>query len=81
MSHDLDATRETPLSADELERLVAALLEVDPSAERSDLDGGEVEIDTPLAIQVFLARDEAGMHVPYWYEGEEAERVMERVFE
>ena len=61
-----------------MERAAAALLALDPGAERLD-DEGWIEI-TSGTIQIMLSPREAGITVPYWYEGEEADAVLERMF-
>jgi hypothetical protein len=77
---ELDDRPPTPEERAAMERLGEAVLAVDPSAERHDGDDF-IEIDTEDAIQVSLYANEAGISVPYWYEGEQAEAVMARVFE
>ena len=79
MSYDLDAfplppgrsAREFIESGDR-----EALTDDDPTAERLD-DEGEIEI-TSGTIQIMLSPREAGITVRYWYEGEEADAVLER---
>jgi hypothetical protein len=61
-----------------MERAAAALMALDPSAERIDLEHDiEINADT---VQISLFAREAGISVPYWYEGAEADAVMDRVF-
>lgn len=64
----------------EMERLAAAVHAVDPSAERHDT-GEHIEFTNADAVQVSIFREEAGISVPYWYEGERAEAVMVRMQE
>jgi hypothetical protein len=60
-----------------MERTAAALLELD-SAERFD-DEEAIEI-TGEAVQVSLFAREAGVSIPYWFEGDEADAALERAF-
>ena len=68
MSYDLHATRPpTAAESASLERLAEAIAAVD------------AEFDCDDVIQVSLDSDEATISVPYVYEGEQAEAVMERM--
>ena len=73
---------EAPPTADEraaMERLADALEAIDPTAERADGDTF-IEINTE-SLQVSLYPNEAAVTIPYWFEGDEADAVMERAFE
>ena len=62
-----------------MERAAAALLAVDPAAERfEDEDHIELNLD---AMQISVYARSAAITVPYWFEGADAERVMARAFE
>jgi len=68
MSYDLHATRSSTAAAGaSLERLAEAIAAVD------------AEYDSDDGIEVSLDSDQATISVPYWYEGEQAEAVMERI--
>ena len=68
MSYDLHATRPPTASEDaSLERVAEAIAAVD------------AEFDDDDAIEISLDSDEATISVPYLYEGEQAEAVMERM--
>lgn len=64
----------------EMERLAAAVHALDPAAERHDT-GEHIEFTNADAVQVSIFREEAGISVPYWYEGERAAAVMVRMQE
>jgi hypothetical protein len=76
--HDDDAP---PTAAEraEMERLADALMALDPAAERHD---GEtfIEIDTP-SMQIGVYARSAGITVPYWFDGGQADAVMTRAYE
>jgi hypothetical protein len=80
-SGDAGVSEEPPTAAQRawMDRLAAALMAVDPAAERVD-DEDSVEIDTD-SMQVMVFADQAAISVPYWFEGEEAEAVMRRAHE
>lgn len=63
-----------------MERLAAALIALDPTVERHDAPE-HIELTNADAVQVSVFREEAGISVPYWHEGDTAERVMRRMQE
>jgi hypothetical protein len=77
MTYDLFATGG---DRDDLERLAAALLAVDRSAEIR-MDSGRVEIVTGDRIVVSFDLAGGRITVPYWYEGERAAAVIARLHE
>ena len=85
MEEALDAQEhedDAPPTADErraMERLADALAAVDPAVERHDGDGW-IELDAP-GMQILVAARSAGINVPYWFDGGEADRVMARAYE
>ena len=76
---DVDEAPPTAAERAEMERLAEALVAIDPLVERHD-GGDYIEIDTP-SMQVSVYARSAGISVPYWFEGGEADRVMTRAFE
>ena len=75
------ADDETPPNAEEraaMERAAVALLEIDRFAERFE-DEETIEI-TSESVQVTNFAREAGISVPYWFEGDEADAALERAF-
>jgi len=85
-----DEEREEQLIADdrpptveertEMERLAGAVLAEHPQLERFDGDD-VIELTSPDAIQVSLFKHEAGITVPYWYEGDKAHDVLVEMYE
>jgi hypothetical protein len=75
----LDDAPPTPEEREAMARAATALQAVDPSAERLE-DADFIELVTHDAIQVNVYARSAAINVPYWYEGTEADAVMERVF-
>jgi len=85
-----DEEREEALMADdrpptaeeraEMERLAAAVLAHDPTLERSD-GKDHIELTSKDAIQVSLFKHEAGITVPYWYEGDKAHDILIEMYE
>ncbi len=81
-SDAFEAIDDTPPTAEEraaMERAAAEVLALDPSADRFENED-TIELSTEQGIQVSLYARSAGITVPYWYEGAEADAVMERVF-
>jgi hypothetical protein len=71
-----DDSNPTPEQRAAMERTAAALMEIDPSVERFE-DDEAIEL-TGEAIQVSLFAREAGITIPYWFEGDEADAVLAR---
>jgi hypothetical protein len=59
-----------------MERLAQAVAEVDPRAER--FDGDDFVEFTRDAIQVSLYARESGITIPYWFDGKQADAMLER---
>ena len=77
-AHADDDSPPTAAERAAMERAAAALLEIDPSAERFE-DEKVIEI-TGEATQVLLFAREAGITIPYWFEGDEADVALDRAF-
>jgi len=65
-------TDESPLDPQTWRRIVTRVREILPGATESD---GELD-DEQTAIQLCCQADAAQLHVPYWYAGEAARRVV-----
>jgi hypothetical protein len=79
LERDDPEARAIPFSPDERSRLAAALLAVDPSAERIDGDDFiEIAAD---AMQVFVEESGAVINIPYHGLGDAGSTTMDRAFE
>jgi hypothetical protein len=75
-----NARAEVPATAtdrDLWQRVEASIRTVLPDVEASEGDRFSELTDPDTAIQVFLSPGEIALSVPFWYEGEEADRIVE----